>query len=37
MSSITEVEPFGDGFVEALGPELILFAGMLLLLSLIHI
>ena len=31
MSSITEVEPFGDGFVEALGPELILFAGMLLL------
>ena len=31
MSNLTEIEPFGEGFVEAMGPELILFAGMLLL------
>jgi NADH-quinone oxidoreductase subunit N len=31
MSNLTEIEPFGKGFVEAMGPELILFAGMLLL------
>ena len=31
MSKLTTVEPFGDGFVSALCPELMLFAGMLLL------
>jgi proton-translocating NADH-quinone oxidoreductase chain N len=31
MSNLTEIEPFSEGFVEAMGPELILFAGMLLL------
>ena len=31
MSNLTEIEPFGEGFIEAMGPELILFAGMLLL------
>lgn len=31
MSNLTEIEPFGEGFVEAMGPELILFAGMILL------
>jgi proton-translocating NADH-quinone oxidoreductase chain N len=31
MSNLTEIEPFSKGFVEAMGPELILFAGMLLL------
>ncbi|MDA8567901.1 NADH-quinone oxidoreductase subunit N [Euryarchaeota archaeon] len=31
MSNLIEIEPFGEGFIEAMGPELILFAGMLLL------
>ena len=31
MSNMTIVEPFGDGFISALCPELILFAGLLLL------
>ena len=31
MSNITTVEAFGDGFIGALGPELTLFAGLLLL------
>lgn len=31
MSNLTEIEPFGEGFVGAMGPELILFAGMILL------
>ena len=31
MSEITTIEPFTEGFVEALLPELILFTGMLLL------
>jgi len=31
MSNLTEIEPFGEGFVEAMGPELILFVGMILL------
>ena len=29
MSNLSRVEPFGDGFVSAMCPELILFAGML--------
>ena len=31
MSTLKTVEPFGDGFISALCPELILFAGLILL------
>ena len=31
MSDLKTVEPFGEGFVSALCPELILFAGLILL------
>ncbi|MBT61455.1 MAG: hypothetical protein CMA63_07905 [Euryarchaeota archaeon] len=34
VSELTVVEPFGDGFVAALGPELMLFAGLLVLILL---
>ena len=29
MSAVENVEPFGDGFISALCPELIIFAGLL--------
>ena len=31
MSTLKTVEPFGEGFISALCPELILFAGLILL------
>ena len=31
MSGVENVEPFGDGFIAALCPELIIFAGLILL------
>ena len=31
MSKLNTVEPFGEGFISALCPELILFAGLILL------
>ena len=35
MSGVENVEPFGDGFIAALCPELIIFAGLILLISMI--